>query len=91
MSDVLDKNEREEAFDESLFLGDDLDKEGDSFGRDESVPNMEYADLDHFEDPPISENVLTYKCPNCGAGLVYDAKKQTFVCNFCISSFPQCL
>ena len=89
MSDILDKNEREESFDESLFWGDDSTSEDNYFDSDESAPDMEYADLDHFEEPQISENILTYKCPNCGAGLVYDAKKQTFVCDFCISSFSE--
>ena len=32
---------------------------------------------------------LTYKCPNCDAGLVFDAEKQKFVCDFCISSFTE--
>jgi DNA-directed RNA polymerase subunit RPC12/RpoP len=89
MSDVLDKNEREELFDESLFYGDNPKSEDNCFDSDESAPDMGYADLDHFEESQNSENILTYKCPNCGAGLVYDAKKQTFICNFCISSFSE--
>ena len=32
---------------------------------------------------------VTYKCPNCDAGLIFDAEKQTFVCEFCISSFSE--
>lgn len=35
------------------------------------------------------KTTLTYKCPNCDAGLVFDAEKQTFVCEFCISSFTE--
>lgn len=35
------------------------------------------------------ESTLTYKCPNCGAGLVFDAEKQSFVCKFCISEFKE--
>ncbi len=34
-------------------------------------------------------STVTYKCPNCGAGLIFDAEKQTFVCEFCISSFTE--
>ncbi len=34
-------------------------------------------------------STVTYKCPNCGAGLLFDAEKQTFVCEFCISSFTE--
>ena len=32
---------------------------------------------------------VTYKCPNCDAGLIFDAEKQKFVCEFCISSFSE--
>ena len=35
------------------------------------------------------EATLTYKCPNCDAGLIFDAEKQAFVCEFCISSFTE--
>ncbi|MBR1966118.1 MAG: hypothetical protein IKA22_05860, partial [Lentisphaeria bacterium] len=31
----------------------------------------------------------TYKCPNCGAGLVFDAEKQKLHCDFCISDFDE--
>ena len=48
-----------------------------------------YAEFDYFEDEKTNESTLTYKCPNCGAGLVYDAKKESFVCNFCISEFTE--
>ena len=32
---------------------------------------------------------VTYKCPNCGAGLLFNAEKQSFCCDFCISSFTE--
>ena len=32
---------------------------------------------------------LTYKCPNCDAGLRFDAAEAKFVCDFCISSFTE--
>lgn len=35
------------------------------------------------------DSTVTYKCPNCDAGLIFDAKKQSFVCEFCISSFTE--
>ena len=37
----------------------------------------------------MSEATLTYKCPNCDAGLVFDAEKQLFVCEFCMSDFSE--
>lgn len=30
---------------------------------------------------------LIYQCPNCGAGLTFDAEKQKFCCEFCLSEF----
>ncbi len=33
--------------------------------------------------------VLTYKCPSCGGGLKFDAEKQTFLCEFCESTFTK--
>ena len=27
--------------------------------------------------------VITYKCPNCGADLVFDSEKQKLVCGHC--------
>ena len=95
MNDALDRAEREGSFDESLFYGNyDSNAPKEDFSADnteyhEDIPEMEYADLDYFEEETPNENILTYKCPNCGAGLVYDAKKQTFVCEFCISSFTE--
>ncbi|MBR2930834.1 MAG: TFIIB-type zinc ribbon-containing protein [Clostridia bacterium] len=32
---------------------------------------------------------VTYTCPNCGAGLVFDAEAQAFKCDFCISEFTE--
>ena len=34
-------------------------------------------------------STMTYKCPNCDAGLLFDAEKQSFVCEFCISEFKE--
>lgn len=34
-------------------------------------------------------STVTYKCPNCDAGLVFDAEKQRFACEFCLSSFTE--
>ena len=34
-------------------------------------------------------STITYKCPNCGAGLLFDADKQKFVCEFCLSDFEE--
>ena len=34
-------------------------------------------------------STVTYKCPNCGAGLIFDAEKQNFKCEFCLSSFAE--
>lgn len=35
------------------------------------------------------ESTVTYKCPNCDAGLVYDAEKHLFTCDFCRSEFTE--
>ena len=32
---------------------------------------------------------VTYPCPNCGAGLAFDAEKQKFACEFCLSEFTE--
>ena len=32
---------------------------------------------------------VTYKCPNCDAGLVFDAEKGSFACEFCLSHFTE--
>ena len=32
-------------------------------------------------------SVVQYKCPNCGASLEFNATKQSFDCEFCMSSF----
>ena len=34
-------------------------------------------------------STLTYKCPNCDAGLIFDAAKQVFACEFCLSEFSE--
>ncbi len=33
--------------------------------------------------------IITYKCPNCGGGLTFNAGKQKFRCEFCLSEFTQ--
>ena len=35
------------------------------------------------------EQTATYQCPNCGAGLSFDAGKQLFACEFCLSEFTR--
>ena len=35
------------------------------------------------------DTAITYKCPNCDAGLVFDAESGGFVCDFCISKFTE--
>ncbi len=35
------------------------------------------------------DSTLTYKCPNCDAGLIFSAEEQKFVCEFCVSSFTE--
>ena len=32
---------------------------------------------------------LAYKCPNCSADLKFNAKTQTFTCEYCSSSFTE--
>lgn len=32
---------------------------------------------------------VTYQCPNCAAGLLFDPEKQRFYCEFCLSDFSQ--
>ena len=34
-------------------------------------------------------SVYTYKCPNCGGGLEFDPKTQSFICEFCGSHFTK--
>ena len=34
-------------------------------------------------------STTTYKCPNCDAGLIFDAAKQKFACEFCLSTFDE--
>lgn len=33
--------------------------------------------------------VVTYKCPNCDGGLVFDPESQRFQCEYCLSSFTE--
>ena len=35
------------------------------------------------------DSTVTYKCLGCGAGLVFDAEKQRFICDFCLSEFRE--
>ena len=35
------------------------------------------------------EAIITYKCPNCDAGLLFDAENQLFKCEFCLSKFTE--
>lgn len=35
------------------------------------------------------ETTVIYQCPNCGAGLGFDAEKQKFCCEFCLSEFTE--
>ncbi len=37
----------------------------------------------------MAEAGVIYKCPNCDAALTFDAEKQRFVCEFCISDFSE--
>lgn len=32
---------------------------------------------------------VTYQCPNCSAGLIFDPEKQKFCCEFCLSEFTE--
>lgn len=37
----------------------------------------------------MSSVTVTYQCPNCGAGLIFDPEKQIFKCEFCLSEFTE--
>lgn len=37
----------------------------------------------------METSTLTYQCPNCGAGLIFDPAKQAFKCEFCLSEFSE--
>lgn len=37
----------------------------------------------------MAQATLTYKCPNCDAGLIFNADKQLFSCQFCFSDFTE--
>lgn len=32
---------------------------------------------------------VTYKCPNCGGGLIFDPEKQKYACEYCLSEFGE--
>lgn len=32
---------------------------------------------------------ITYQCPNCGGGLVFDPEKQKYTCEYCLSEFGE--
>ena len=32
---------------------------------------------------------ITYKCPNCGGGMIFDPASQKFKCEFCLSEYTQ--
>lgn len=34
-------------------------------------------------------DAVQYKCPNCGGGLIFDAVKQDFICEYCDSVFKE--
>lgn len=34
-------------------------------------------------------SVITYKCPNCDGGLVFDPESGTYACEYCLSKFTQ--
>jgi len=36
-----------------------------------------------------ASGAVTYKCPNCDAGLLFNAEKQAFSCEFCLSDFTE--
>lgn len=38
---------------------------------------------------PENQSAISYLCPNCAAGLVFDADKQKFACEFCLSEFDE--
>ena len=33
--------------------------------------------------------LMSYKCPNCGGGLVFDPDSQKFQCEYCLSEFTE--
>ena len=37
----------------------------------------------------MEQSTVTYQCPNCGAGLIFDAEKGRFACEFCLSDFAK--
>lgn len=73
-------------YEENVKTDNDFDENFDEINEAEPMENY-VPEEPLFEN--VSEDTLTYKCPNCGAGLVYDAEKQSFVCKFCISEFDE--
>ncbi len=37
----------------------------------------------------MAGSTVTFKCPNCDAGLLFNAEKQVFSCEFCLSDFSE--
>ncbi len=37
----------------------------------------------------MEQTTIIYQCPNCGGGLTFDAEKQKFCCEFCLSEFTE--
>ena len=37
----------------------------------------------------MAESTVIYRCPNCDAGLLFDADSQKFACEFCLSKFTE--
>lgn len=37
----------------------------------------------------MDQTTVTYQCPNCCAGLIFDAAKGKFACEFCLSDFDK--
>ena len=34
-------------------------------------------------------SAVTYQCPNCSAGLIFNPEKDLFCCEFCLSEFTE--
>ena len=34
-------------------------------------------------------SAITYKCPNCGGGLIFDPQTQKYACEYCRSEFAE--
>ena len=44
-----------------------------------------YQSDDFRSEEDRRDHTVSYKCPNCDAGLLFSAEKQKFVCEFCLS------